>query len=144
MEYRVNLRGEGEFCLTLGVKGYEYPDSVSGVDADWLVGSIRVQKHPGLELRAFLEVSWRADELGAFADALGLVVRGERLAAELKHMECQVELEVQAKKFSGYITDGLQTRIDFSDVSMEIADLRNAHQQLARIATAFPSRGLLR
>lgn len=136
----VTLRGQFGFQLVLAASGYEYPGSTEGVDADWIAGYVAVERGDGFDVSARLAVSWRAEEFEAFAAGLEQLVRTGSGRAQLQHIEQQVSVNLRPGRVSGYVTDGSQVRIGFTDVRMGETDLKSVYRQLRVLTNKFPSR----
>jgi len=104
----VTVAGHG--CrLVLRVSTYEWPDEVSGSDANWLTGEVELQAGRTGVFHARHGAALRTEELAQFRDQLQEVVASLNGTATLHHLEsqvgCTVELANGHGNLSAFIKD---------------------------------------
>jgi hypothetical protein len=86
----------GHGCrLVLRVSAYEWPDEVSGSDANWLRGEVELQAGRTAVFHACHGAALRTEDLAQFRDELREVVASLNGTATLHHLESQVGCTVE-------------------------------------------------
>jgi hypothetical protein len=86
----------GHGCrLVLRVSSYEWPDEVSGSDANWLTAEIELQAGRTAVFHACHGAALRSEDLAQFRDELREVVASLNGTATLHHLESQVSCTVE-------------------------------------------------
>ena len=103
------LAGHG--CrLVLRVSAYEWPDEVSGSDANWLTGEVELQAGRTGVFHARHGAALRTEELAQFRDQLQEVVASLNGTATLHHLESQVGCTVELANGRGNLSAFIKER----------------------------------
>jgi hypothetical protein len=95
----------GQGCrLVLRVSAYQWPDEVSGWDANWLTGEVELQARRTGWFHARHGVVLRTQELAQFRDELQEVVASLSGTATLHHLESQVGCAVELANGRGSLS----------------------------------------
>ena len=132
------IRIHGDSCkMTLTVTGWEFPELVSGDDAQWVCGSVDLVAAQSGSFTAQHDVHVRVDELAQFRNELNVLQNELNGEAELTHLEDQfgakIELASGVGEMSVWVAEHIgaelrveQIRTDQTYVATALADLNAA------------------
>jgi len=136
----------GHGCrLVLRVSAYEWPDEVSGSDANWLRGEVELQAGRAGVFHARHRAALRTEELAQFRDQLQEVVASLNGTATLQHLEsqvgCTVELADGRGNLSAFIKEHVGSELHVHECETDQSYLAQAVRELDAIVEMFPVRG---
>ena len=138
----------GHGCrLVLRVSAYEWPDEVSGSDANWLRGEVdRLQAgRTGAVACAPDGAALRTEELAQFRDQLQEVVSSLNGTATLHHLEsqvgCTVELANGSGSLSAFVKEHVGSELHVHECETDQSYLAQTVRELDAIVEMFPVRG---
>jgi hypothetical protein len=136
----------GHGCrLVLRVSAYEWPDEVSGSDANWLTGEVELRAGRTGEFRARQPAALRTDELAQFRDDLHETVESLNGTARLRHLEaqvgCTIELAHGRGNLSAFIKEHVGSELQVRRCETDQSYLAQTVRELDALVEAFPVRG---
>jgi hypothetical protein len=136
----------GHGCrLVLRVSAYEWPDEVSGWDANWLTGEVELQAGQTGWFHARHGAALRTQELAQFRDELREVVASLSGTATLHHLEsqvgCTVELANGRGSLSAFVKEHVGSELHVHECETDQSYLAQTVRELDAMVEMFPVRG---
>lgn len=136
----------GHGCrLVLRVSAYEWPDEVSGSDANWLTGEVELQTGQTGVFHARHRAALRTEELAQFRDELQEVVASLNGTVTLHHLEsrvgCTVELASGRGSLSAFVKEHVGSELRVRQCETDQSYLAQTVRELDAIVERFPVRG---
>jgi hypothetical protein len=129
----------------LRVSAYEWPDEVSGFDANWLTGEVELQAGRTGVFHARHRAALRTEELAQFRDELQEVVASLNGTATLHHLEsqvgCTVELANGRGNLSAFVKEHVGSELHVHECETDQSYLAQTVRELDAIVEMFPARG---
>jgi len=127
------------------VGGYEFPQIISGDDANWVNADVDLTVGRASSYSARLSLTLRTDELAGFLDELRALDTERTGEAELTHLEEEIGLTVRLKRgkgsLEGFVQDHVGPELRFADIEIDQTFVREALKQIDAVVSAFPVRG---
>ncbi len=135
----------GHGCrLVLRVSAYEWPDEVSGSDANWLRGEVELRAGRTGVFQARHGAALRTEELAQFRDQLQEVVASLNGTATLHHLEsqvgCTVELANGRGSLSAFVKEHVGSELHVHECETDQSYLAQTVRELDAIVEMFPVR----
>ncbi len=140
--------------LVLGVEGYQFPQEVTGWDANWLVCDVELDVADQLDVQdhATFHAHHRPTiltfELERLTSQLRALIDGAAGPATLEHEEEQIGLTITLQAgngtVEGFLTEQTAGRLSFKAAEIDRSPLRETLAQLEAIVDGFPARGRLK
>ena len=134
--------------LVLGVEGYQFPQEVTGWDANWLVCDVELDVQDHATFHAHHRPTILTFELERLTSQLRALIDGAAGPATLEHEEEQIGLTITLQAgngtVEGFLTEQSAGRLSFKAAEIDRSSLRETLAQLEAIVDGFPARGRLK
>jgi hypothetical protein len=144
MAVTATVGGEG-LRFTLRVDGYQFPETTTGSDGNWLVGAVELEVRRTGRFTARKQLTPFAPDLKAFRDQLDTLDRDLTGQAVLAHLEDEFELIVTLEEgkgaLAGHVRDHIGPALHFDEIETDQTYMRQALKEFDALIHAFPVRG---
>lgn len=131
--------------MTLRVSAYEFPEKVSGTDANWLTGEVELTAGSSGAFSARHSVFLLTDELASFRNKLRELVESMNGSATLNHLESQLGATVELRDGRGNLTavvrEHVGSELRVHQCETDQSYLAQTLRELDALLNEFPVRG---
>ena len=144
MAIEVNIAGD-ECRFALRLTGWQYPDRLSGSDANWVAGEVELVSEWRGRFAAWQRVHARTEELAAFRSQLAALHDRLNGQASLEHMEAvfgaSMTLDRGVGQLDVFVRDRQGAELRVSGVRTDQTYVARALQDMNRVVAEFGVRG---